>query len=699
MAGLDYGFGILHDYGALPKINPKTGQPVFNPYNSLIMPDGTVYRNEGRAPHAVEYNKNPGLAWGGPVGSMPTGPAMAAIREELARWKMQNPNVSVLSHGEADARHKAGLGPRASLTGRGLEEARWRNDLDASEGYELGPDPEFGNPVPATTGPTPETSGSRVAGYAARSSPSMGSRSMPDMTPPPRSVGLLDGIGDYLNTAVTSPLFQMGAALYGNASSGKDIGTGFMVANQASLQAQQAQAKRAELARASASATARQRLWSEVMTGTPEWAKTLPAGSLDIARTLGPEAGSAMLMNLIQSNNASWLDRAKLEEEKRKNDAGTTLANARLEEARALNEDRRLTSAQIRELNEAKLEELKVRARMREEILGPSAGTPRPPAPPAPVAPAAPPVPQPAPPPVAPRAIPQSFEGEAPRDPNIVPVQAAAPQPAPAPAQPQDEAVIQTPRGPMAPVEAKAFAQRLLALPEYRPIAEQILKDVEAIQNKGRLEKGAKTELEKSMISGGNHLSRLNEIAAEFDPRFLQIPFRANQSVAKVIESFGGTLKPETSQTLQQYASFRAKAAGNLNALLKELSGAAVSAQEYNRLLMQEPNAGTGGVLDVVMRDSPTEFKAKLESSMRGVKLAVARASYMRNALGLDDAKIAAMAQSGAISKNISLEGMPALMRRTENQMMQEARRQLPRANDDELRMQVRERMKGVFGI
>lgn len=122
---------VLHDYGITP--SQRGGVTGFNPYNVLVMPGGRVQTRSltAPAPHAVGYNRNSlGVAWGGPVGSRPDEASIRALRQQIDDLVRQNPGAKILTHGEADKLHGRGLGPRASVKGRGLDEASgWIGEL------------------------------------------------------------------------------------------------------------------------------------------------------------------------------------------------------------------------------------------------------------------------------------------------------------------------------------------------------------------------------------------------------------------------------------------------------------------------------------------------------------------------------------------------------------------------------------------
>lgn len=137
---------ILHDYGGTPE--NKDG--VFNPYHTLVFPDGTVrYRNPNdpygeAAPHAYQQNNEAiGLSYAGPVGSRPTPEAMKALQQEYERIQGRYGELPSLGHGEAFEMFTKGHPfARPSKDGREWQEAAWRGNVtDMSRVPEAGLQP------------------------------------------------------------------------------------------------------------------------------------------------------------------------------------------------------------------------------------------------------------------------------------------------------------------------------------------------------------------------------------------------------------------------------------------------------------------------------------------------------------------------------------------------------------------------------
>ncbi len=130
----------------------------------------------------------------------------------------------------------------------------------------------------------------------------------------------------------------------------------------------------------------------------------------------------------------------------------------------------------------------------------------------------------------------------------------------------------------------------------------------------------ATNEIEGRILDSGAMLGRLNDTKALFKPEYLELATRIGAKWGQLMDKMGSAT-PEQQELVANFAQFKTEAFNNLNTSLKELSGAAVTPQEAERLLEQLPSVGTG----VFDGDSPTEFQAKLEQSILQQQRAVAR--------------------------------------------------------------------------
>jgi hypothetical protein len=149
----------------------------------------------------------------------------------------------------------------------------------------------------------------------------------------------------------------------------------------------------------------------------------------------------------------------------------------------------------------------------------------------------------------------------------------------------------------------------------------------------GELSKPTKTEVEKQQLNTSDQITRLNNIQFSYRPEFLNIKFRAGQEWNTLKDKFSNLPATEKA-TLSSYSAYKQNATQNLNLTIKEITGAAMSNGEAERIIATLPKAGTG----IFDGDSPTEFEAKLNNGIQQAKYALARKQYaLKNGLNWQD--------------------------------------------------------------
>lgn len=137
------------------------------------------------------------------------------------------------------------------------------------------------------------------------------------------------------------------------------------------------------------------------------------------------------------------------------------------------------------------------------------------------------------------------------------------------------------------------------------------------------------TKLQESIVTATDQLDRLNSIGQSLDPQFLEVPGRIKGGALKIKDLAGGMLgdmTPQEKDYLTKFSTFKAEAAKNLSSILNQLSGAAISPAEGERLKKGIPND----------EDSPTEFFAKYKSAVKDQSRAVMRANWaLKNGIGV----------------------------------------------------------------
>jgi hypothetical protein len=138
-------------------------------------------------------------------------------------------------------------------------------------------------------------------------------------------------------------------------------------------------------------------------------------------------------------------------------------------------------------------------------------------------------------------------------------------------------------------------------------------------------------KLDEAQWNAQETVSRLNSIKAGFTPEYQMIGNQLGNEWRTLKDRFGEA-DPAEKEKITKYTGWRSKAIGNLNAEIKQLTGAAMTEGEAKRLMAGLPNPGSGITNP---GDSPTEFEAKLNSSIEGARAAAVRAQLARRK-GLD---------------------------------------------------------------
>ncbi len=199
-----------------------------------------------------------------------------------------------------------------------------------------------------------------------------------------------------------------------------------------------------------------------------------------------------------------------------------------------------------------------------------------------------------------------------------------------------------------------------------------------------QLGKTAHGKVESDAFKSQEQLARLNDVQRGFKEEYLQLPHRAGMTIANWREKLGRDLAPGEEKALYDYAAFRSDSVGNLNKLLNELSGAAVSPQEYTRIASSQPNAGTG----LWDGDGPTQFKAKLDTNIKSLTRAIARQHYVLKQ-GL----------SGKPWEHMGLDEVDGLINKRGAEILGEMKAANPEADEKDLRTEVKLRLRQEFGI
>jgi hypothetical protein len=143
--------------------------------------------------------------------------------------------------------------------------------------------------------------------------------------------------------------------------------------------------------------------------------------------------------------------------------------------------------------------------------------------------------------------------------------------------------------------------------------------------NNAPLGKPAEGDIQKRSINAAEIGSRLAGIMQGYDAKYLTIGNRiGNEILSGWAKLNPNSLDEHQKKELGDFAEFKSDSIGNLNSVMNELSGAAVSDQEAGRIRAQFPNPGTG----IFDGDDPVSFARKANKVIDNTNKALARYQY-----------------------------------------------------------------------
>lgn len=289
--------------------------------------------------------------------------------------------------------------------------------------------------------------------------------------------------------------------------------------------------------------------------------------------------------------------------------------------------------------------------------------------------------------PAGPGVKPMSSPDIAPQDPNLIRVQAG-----PQAEQPQ---VAAQPKGIVDIIKSRTPAEQQMWVMMRRSDPKRAM---EVLQewSAPKLNKTTEHDLDKGLMGAINSTSRLQEVQRQFKPEFLQGGSQATINFNTFRDKFlTGKLKPNPQELAQlnQYHTWRGSAWNELNSYIKELAGSAVTGNELERTLRERPNPGTGWVDG----DSPAAYEAKLNSTLRNGKMAIARYRYLRENGLLKDGE--AMAKREDLGQKFPLDQMPKIIDQEGDKTLKRMRMENPGKSDQELLPKAMEEVSKRFGL
>jgi hypothetical protein len=202
-----------------------------------------------------------------------------------------------------------------------------------------------------------------------------------------------------------------------------------------------------------------------------------------------------------------------------------------------------------------------------------------------------------------------------------------------------------------------------------------------------QLGKEGSNKVDVGLLDTTAGVMRLSAIEGQFKPQFQQWLPRAGAAWSAIKESLGGNLNAGDKQMLTEFTAYKRNAINSLNEYIKQITGAAMSEPEAQRILRGMPNPGQG----ITDGDSPTEFKSKLDDAMKQTKMALARYEYIkRNGMALTKPDGSAV---------VPLERMPEIMNSRGKQLEAQIRASNPNANAAMITNRVSGLLAKEFGL
>lgn len=189
------------------------------------------------------------------------------------------------------------------------------------------------------------------------------------------------------------------------------------------------------------------------------------------------------------------------------------------------------------------------------------------------------------------------------------------------------------------------------------------------------------TKVQGDIIGAQDGIARLDQIARGYKPEYQQLGTRLSAAVTAGKEKIGMAVAPEEQAVLQDFTKYKRDATENLNLRIKELTGSAMGVQEAERIISSLPNPGAG----LTDGDSPTEFKSKLDSTVRALKEVEARRIYTM--------------QKGIQPADVPLGSMSTIIDKRGDEIETQIRKANPQADPAQIEQTVRDQLKREFGL
>ncbi len=192
-----------------------------------------------------------------------------------------------------------------------------------------------------------------------------------------------------------------------------------------------------------------------------------------------------------------------------------------------------------------------------------------------------------------------------------------------------------------------------------------------------------KSKTQNTLIEANETYANLKSTINKYDDSFLMGKDKIGFAMDAFKEKWEiGSVSEDEKQKLSDYSTFKQESISTLNDYIKQITGAAMSAEEAKRLMKGMPNPGVG----LFDGDSPTQFKSKMNGVMQKIDRTIARSNYvLRHGLkSFEDVPL------GSMDRIIDSRG---------EQIEKELKTQYPDMDEAEIIKMTSETLSKEFGI
>jgi hypothetical protein len=216
----------------------------------------------------------------------------------------------------------------------------------------------------------------------------------------------------------------------------------------------------------------------------------------------------------------------------------------------------------------------------------------------------------------------------------------------------------------------------------YGPDGNPILTTGTAGEN--ALSKDQAKKMDTKIYDAKESMARFQSIQSAYKPELLQLPARLSSrwtefkdDLGSIGKAIGLDVSQEEKNLLVERSRLLRRTSSNLSLYIKDLSGAAVSVEEAERLQAALPNED----------DSPIVFESKLQDAMDAVQSSLWRANYAKHK-GLHP-----------LASGYLLEDMDSIIQNEGQRLEIEIRKSAKDYSDEQVDEEVSRRMKTIFGM